>query len=106
VKEDETGEREKRNYYTTEESMILLIPLSPVIMMLHHPRVVQTRKAKAETEKRMYCSKGAGTRRLIKIRAMVRHVCGAMRYKRKIRSRSLTRKERKQKQRTRKEGRK
>jgi len=37
--------------------MILLVPLSPVIAMLHHPRVVQTRKKKREqkTEKRMIC---------------------------------------------------
>lgn len=100
VSKDETGEREEqRDYYTTEQSRILLIPLSPVITMLH-PRVVQRRmkekKRKQKTEKRMYCSESAGTRELIKRMGMVWHVCWAMNYTTKrLESRSLTRKERK-----------
>jgi hypothetical protein len=31
-----------------KRTMSLLIPLSPVIMMLHHPRVAQTKKERSE----------------------------------------------------------
>jgi hypothetical protein len=53
-------------------------------MMLHHPRVAQTRnKEKQKTEKKCIVAESAGTRELIKRRGMVWHVWGAMSYTRK-----------------------
>lgn len=76
--------------------MVLLIPLSSVIMILHHPRVAQTRKRKKQKKRKCIVVEARGTRRLIKRRGWC-GMCGAMRYRRKIGSRSLTRRERKQK---------